>query len=104
MTHVRLEYCDDPVFGDGLIRVRLMVGPAMGALRPAHDEQLRLHPVELNGLDRLLSRGALFEAPANTYALVPQPGVVDERDLRIHHPGGLTEHIERRLVVAGRPR
>jgi len=69
MPHLQLEYT--PVIDDGrqLVEVTVLAGPARHAIRLVG--QLRLHPAELNALDRLLSRGAEFEAPANTYALLP---------------------------------
>lgn len=69
MTHVCLEYARATEEDDrGLVVVQLLVGPAPRAVRPA-GQPLLLHPVELNAIDRLLSRGALFERPANTYAI-----------------------------------
>lgn len=70
MTHVVVEYTRQQLLGEqdhGLYVVELLIGPAPRAVRPAGT--LHLHPLELNALDRLLSRGALFEQPANTYAL-----------------------------------
>jgi len=96
MTHLQLEYT--PVIDDGrqLIEVTVLAGPARHAIRLIGE--LRLHPAELNALDRLLSRGAEFEAPANTYELLPSATESErqelERQARMASSGGAAARLE----------
>lgn len=92
MAHVRLEYTHSR--GREMVIVEVLAGPALRAIRPVG--RLVLHPAELNALDRLLSRGAFFEAPANSYAIERS-----ERDLEAEpqaHERSLIEHVEDRLA------
>jgi hypothetical protein len=68
MAHIRLEWIQDH-FGElDVVLVDVKVGLRSSTLRDAG--QLRLHASEVNSLDRLLTAGALFERPANTYEIV----------------------------------
>jgi len=90
MAHIRLEWIPDH-FGElDIVLVDVKVGLLQSALRDAG--QLRLHASEVNSLDRLLSAGALFEKPANTYEIV----ALDVAPLREKHAD------RRRPVGAGR--
>lgn len=91
MAHLRLEYTSPGLTDDddNLVVVEVLAGPAPRAIRPVG--RLRMHPAELNALDRLLQRGAVFERPANTYTLCRS-----DRERELHD--GLLRRIERQLV------
>lgn len=97
MTHIRLQWT--PLIDDGrqVVEVQVLVGPAERAIRLAGE--LRLHPVELNALDRLLACGARFEAPANTYRLEASPAEIERRD-RQQKPMSLRERRQAKVLAA----
>lgn len=67
MAHVDIRWHPSPELGLDLLIAEVRVGPDADHLRVAGE--LTVHASEMNALDRLLQTGAVFQAPATTYAI-----------------------------------